>query len=382
MLRRAAWFARWLWGARAALGVLLGGWLAVPVGASSLGSRVKDLATLQGARDNQLVGIGLVTGIAGEGDKNPTYTVQAVANLLQTYGIAVPPATITTKNVAVVTVTATMPAFAKVGTRLDVTVASIGDAKTLVGGLLLQTPLYAVDKQIYAAAQGPIAVGGFSAGQGGAGGATVQKNHPTTGQIIGGAIVERELPTDVVLDNRLTLLLREPDFTTAVRLATVINEKYPDCAQAKDSSTVTVKLPAGTEDIPMEFIARLEALEVTPDTAARIIINERTGTIVATSRIKIAHCAVSHGNLTISISSSLDVSQPNPFSQTGETTVTPRTNTSVTENKAGLVPLPEMPTVEKVASALNSLGVTPRDMMAIFQAMKQAGALQADLVLR
>ena len=382
MLRRAAWFARWLWGARAALGVLLGGWLAVPVGASSLGSRVKDLATPQGARDNQLVGIGLVTGIAGEGDKNPTYTVQAVANLLQTYGIAVPPATITTKNVAVVTVTATMPAFAKVGTRLDVTVASIGDAKTLVGGLLLQTPLYAVDKQIYAAAQGPIAVGGFSAGQGGAGGATVQKNHPTTGQIIGGAIVERELPTDVVLDNRLTLLLREPDFTTAVRLATVINEKYPDCAQAKDSSTVTVKLPAGTEDIPMEFIARLEALEVTPDTAARIIINERTGTIVATSRIKIAHCAVSHGNLTISISSSLDVSQPNPFSQTGETTVTPRTNTSVTENKAGLVPLPEMPTVEKVASALNSLGVTPRDMMAIFQAMKQAGALQADLVLR
>ena len=337
---------------------------------------------LQGARDNQLIGVGLVTGIAGEGDKNPTYTIQAMANLLQNYGISVPPSTVSSKNVAVVTVTATMPPFAKTGAKLDVTVASMGDAKTLVGGQLLQTPLYAIDKKVYAAAQGPISVGGFAAGAGGAGGATVQKNHPTVGQIVGGALVERELPMEVVRDNRITFLLREPDFTTAVRMAAAINAMFAGSAQARDASTICVKLPDGAEMIPIEFIARVESVEVTPDTMARIIINERTGTIVATSKVKISNCAVSHGNLTINIASTLEASQPGPMSQTGQTVVTPRTDTSVTENKSSLVNLPEMPTVEKVAAALNSLGVTPRDMMSIFQAMKQAGALQAELILR
>ena len=349
--------------------------------ASGLGSRVKDLATLQGARDNQLVGVGLVTGIAGEGDKNPVYTLQAMANLLQTYGIAIPSSALSAKNVAVVTVTANLPAFAKPGSKLDVTVASFGDAKTLVGGILLQTPLYAINKRMYAAAQGPISVGGFYAGAGGAGGATVQKNHPTTGQIIGGATVELELPMEVVRDGTIAYLIRDPDFTTAVRMAAAINQKFPNSALAKNASTVTVRLPEDLESSPMDFIARVESVEVSPDSPARIIINERTGTIVATSRIKIANCAVSQGNLTINITSSLDVSQPNALSQTGETTVTPRTSTTVTENKASLVALPELPTVEKVATALNALGVTPRDMMAIFQAMKQAGALQAELVL-
>ncbi len=362
--------------------LLLGLWLTQPETAAGVGSRVKDLTMLQGARDNQLIGVGLVTGIAGEGDKNPTYTIQAMANLLQNYGISVPPATISSKNVAVVTVTATMLPFAKTGARLDVTVASMGDAKTLVGGQLLQTPLYAIDKRIYAAAQGPVSVGGFAAGAGGAGGATVQKNHPTVGQIVGGALVERELPMEIVRDNRITFLLREPDFTTAVRMATAINAMFAGSAQARDASTICVKLPDGAEMIPIEFIARVEAVEVTPDTMARIIINERTGTIVATSKVKISNCAVSQGNLTISIASTLEASQPNPLSQTGQTVVTPRTDTSVTENKSSLVNLPEMPTVEKVAAALNSLGVTPRDMMSIFQAMKQAGALQAELILR
>lgn len=355
--------------------------LAWTLSAADIGSRVKDLADLQGARGNQLVGVGLVTGIAGEGDKNPVYTIQAVANLLQRYGITVPASTIASKNVAVVSVTATLPPFAKPGTKLDVTVASLGDAKTLQGGLLMQTPLYAIDKKVYAAAQGAVSIGGFSAGAGGAGGATVQKNHPTSGQIVSGALVEKELKLEVVRDNSIAWLLREPDFTTAARMAEAINLVFPNSTTVLDSATVTVRLPEGAEQMPMDFIARLENIEVTPDSTARIVINERTGTIVATSKIKIAQCAVSHGNLTITIASSLNVSQPNALSQTGNTVVTPRTTTTVNESKGSLIKLEEMPTIEKVASALNTLGVTPRDMMSIFQAMKQAGALQAELVM-
>lgn len=345
-------------------------------------SRVKDLVMVAGARDNQLVGYGLVVGLAGDGDKNLIFTVQSVANMLLRFGITVPAATLQSKNVAAVLVTADIPAFIKPGARLDVTISSLGDAKSLQGAVLLQTPLLGADGKVYAVAQGAASIGGFSAGPGGGGGASVQKNHPTVAQIIGGGLVEREIPATIVRENSLELLLREPDFTSAARLAAAINEKFPDLAQALDSTSVKVRLPPGAINSPIDFIARIEAIEVTPDTPARIIINERTGTIVANSRIHVAPCAVSHGNLTINIASSLDVSQPNPLSQTGETVVTPRTDTKVTENKAFLVPLPEMPTVEKLASALNALGVTPRDMMAIFQAMKQAGALQAELLFR
>ncbi len=369
---------RWRWWSRCALAWLVAG----HVWGGGLGSRIKDLATLQGARDNQLVGVGLVTGIAGEGDRSPTYTIQALANLLQTYGMTVPSTTIFSKNVAVVTVTATMPPFAKTGEKLDVLVASVGDAQSLVGGVLLQTPLYAVDRKVYAAAQGPLSVGGFLAGQGGPGGATVQKNHPTTAQIIGGALLERELPMTVVNQGTITYLLRDTDYTTAVRMATAVNERFPGSAYAKDPNSICIKLPEGLEQSPMEFIARVETVEVVPDIAARIIMNERTGTIVATSRVKVSRCAIAQGDLTITIASSLDVSQPAPMSQTGQTVVTPRTDTGVTEHKASLITLPDMPTVEKVAEDLNALGVTPRDMMSIFEAMKQAGALQAELVLR
>jgi flagellar P-ring protein precursor FlgI len=346
------------------------------------GVRVKDLALVAGARDNQLVGYGVVVGLAGDGDKNPTYTVQTLANVLQRFGVNIPAATIQAKNVAVVMVTADIPAFLKPGARLDVTVSSLGDAKTLQGGVLLQTPLVGADGKVYAVAQGAVSIGGFSAGAEGAGGATVQKNHPTVGQIIGGALVEREIVATIVQDNTLDLLLRDPDFTSVSRLAAAINERFPQSAQAIDATTVRVRVPEAQQATTVDFVAQLQSIEITPDVPARIIINERTGTIVASSRIHIASCAVSHGNLTITIASSLDVSQPNSFSQTGETVVTPRTDTKVTEAKAALIPLPEMPTVEKVAAALNSLGVTPRDMMAIFQAMKQAGALQAELIVR
>ncbi len=348
----------------------------------ALGVRIKDLVMIDGARDNQLVGYGIVTGLAGDGDKNPTYTVQTVANMLLRFGVNVPASTIQAKNVAVVMVTADIPAFLRPGVRLDVTVSSLGDAKSLLGGVLLQTPLVGADGKVYAIAQGAVSIGGFSAGTEGGGGASVQKNHPTTGQIINGALVEREIPATIVRNNYVELLLREPDFTSAARLAVAINGKFAGSAEALDSTSVRVKIPEGAESTPVEFIAHLQAIEVTPDTPARIIINERTGTIVATSRIKISSCAVSHGNLTITIASTLDVSQPNSFNESGQTVVTPRTETNVTESKGSLVALPELPTVEKIAAALNTLGVTPRDMMAIFQAMKQAGALQAELLIR
>ncbi len=346
------------------------------------GVRVRDLVMIAGARDNQLVGYGLVAGLAGEGDKDPVYTKQTVANLLQRYGINVPPTTLSSKNVAVVMVTADIPAFVKSGARLDIQIASMGDAKTLQGGVLLQTPLFGADNKVYAVAQGPVSIGGFVAGTGGAGGATVTKNHPTVAQIVNGAIVEREIPTSIVRDNTVELLLREPGFTSASRMAGAINDVFTNSAHALDSTSVRVRIPEAVESSPVDFIARLENIEVTPETPARIIINERTGTIVATARIRIASCAVSHGNIVINVASTLEVSQPAPFSTTGQTVVTPSTTTDVTETKSTLVPLPEMPTVEKVATALNTLGVTPRDMMAIFQAMKQAGALQAELIIR
>jgi flagellar P-ring protein precursor FlgI len=335
-----------------------------------------------GARENQLVGYGLVVGLANDGDKNPAYTLQSIANLLQRFGVTVPATTLSSKNVAAVMITADIRAFAKSGSRLDVTVSAIGDAKSLQGGILLQCPLFGADSKVYALAQGSLAVGGYVGGTGGGGGASVQKNHPTVAQISGGALVEKEIPAQVVKNNSIEFLLREPDFTSAARMAVAINEKFTNSAVAIDPMTIRVRVPEGLEAGAVDFIARLENIEVTPDTTARIIINERTGTIVATSKIRISTCAVSHGDLTISIASSLNVSQPNAFSQNGETAVTPKTDTKIQESKSALVVLPEMPSIEKVAAGLNAIGVTPRDMMAIFQAMRQAGALQAELMMR
>ena len=348
------------------------------------GVRVGDLTTVAGARDNQLVGYGLVVGLAGDGDKNPLYTEQTMANLFQRFGLNLQSqvASVSSKNVAVVMVTADIPAFAKPGGRIDVEVASMGDAKSLQGGVLLQTPLLGADNKVYAVAQGAISVGGFTAGQGGGGGSTVTKNHPTVAQITGGALVEREIQTSIVRDQTIELLLRDPDFTTASLMAEAINQIFTNAARAEDSTSVLVRLPAGAESVPVDFIARLDEIGVTPSMPARIILNERTGTIVATASIHISSCAVAQGNITISVSSAQKASQPSPFSSGGQTTVTSATTTTVNESKSSLVPLPEMPTVEKVASALNALGVTPRDMMAIFMAMKQAGALQAEIIMR
>jgi flagellar P-ring protein precursor FlgI len=362
-----------------AFGFLLA--LLLPVSVPAAGTRLRDLVMISGARDNQLVGYGLVAGLAGDGDKDQIYTKQTVANLLLRYGINISASALSAKNVAVVMVTADIPPFLKNGARIDVTVSSMGDAKSLTGGVLLQTPLLGADGKVYAVAQGPLVLGGFAAGEGGAGGATVTKNHPTTAQIINGALVEKEIPMQFVRDNSVELLLRDPSFNSASAMAAAINEVFTNAAHPVDSSTVHVQMPEGAEASPVDFIAQLNMIEVTPDTPARIIINERTGTIVATAAIHISSCAVASGNITINVASSQDVSQPNALSG-GTTQVTRRTSTSVTETKAGLIPLQELPTVEKVAAALNALGATPRDMMSIFQAMKQAGALQAELIVR
>jgi flagellar P-ring protein precursor FlgI len=344
-------------------------------------SRVKDLTTVEGGRDNQLVGYGLVVGLAGDGDSNAAATLRSVANVLQRYGLSLNPADIKAKNVAAVMITADLAAFLKPGAKIDVNVASLGDAKTLQGGVLLQTPMLGGDGRVYAVAQGPVAIGGFSGGSGGAGGATVQKNHPTVGSISNGGIIEREVPATVVRDDTLRLLLHNPDFTTASRMTDAINARFPAAAMPVDAATISVKLPADYHGLDVAFIADLGEVEAAPDTLARIVINERTGTIVATSTVRLSQVAIAHGSLTITISSNIGVSQPNAFSPNGSTVAVPTTKTDVNEVKGGFSVVNEPPTIERLAAALNALGVSTREMMAIFQTLKRSGALQAELVI-
>ncbi len=350
--------------------------------ASSLSAaRVKDLTLVEGGRDNQLVGYGLVVGLAGDGDSNAITTLRSVANTLQRYGITVSPDQVKAKNVAAVMITADIGAFMKNGSRIDVTVASLGDAKSLQGGVLLQTPLMGADGRVYAVAQGAIAVGGFIGGTGGPGGATVQKNHPTVGSISNGAIVEREIPATFVREGRLALQLHNPDFTSAARMARAINAIFPEAASARDAASIDVTLPEHYAGHEVAFLADLGSIDVAADTPARIVINERTGTIVATSTVRVSQVAISHGSLTITVASNLSVSQPGPFNNTGQTVVTPSTQTDVTEVRGGLVVVNEEPTIDRLAAGLNALGVSTREMMSIFQTLKRSGALQAELVI-
>jgi flagellar P-ring protein precursor FlgI len=343
-------------------------------------SRVKDLALVEGGRDNQLVGYGLVVGLAGDGDSNAAATLRSVANVLQRYGIAVNANDLKAKNVAAVMLTSEISAFLKPGARIDVNVASMGDAKSLQGGVLLQTPLLGADGRVYAVAQGPVAIGGFLGGAGGAGGSTVQKNHPTVGNISSGAIVEREVPATFVRDNIVRLLLHNPDFTSAARMAEAINARWNGAANPTDAATIAVLVPADYRGRDVAFIADLGQIEASPDTLARIVINERTGTIVATSTVRLSQVAIAHGSLTITVSSNVGVSQPNAFAG-GQTTAVQSTQTAVNETKGGFQIINEPPTIERLAAALNALGVSTREMMAIFQTLKRSGALQAELVI-
>jgi flagellar P-ring protein FlgI len=344
-------------------------------------SRVKDLTMVEGDRDNQLVGYGLVVGLAGDGDSNGAATLRSVANILQRYGLTLNASDLKAKNAAAVMVTADIGAFLKSGSRIDVTVASLGDAKTLQGGVLLQTPLLGADGRTYAVAQGPLAIGGFLGGQGGPGGATVQKNHPTVGTISNGAIIEQEIPAPFVHDNTLRLLLRDPDFNTVSRMADAINRQWPSSATPDDAATITVRLPTEFRGRNVAFVAQLGDVESTPDTLARIVINERTGTIVATSTVSLSEVAIAMGSLTITVTSNQAVSQPNSFSSGGTTQVTNSTQTNVSESRGGFVVLHPPPTIERLAAALNALGVSTREMMAIFESLKRSGALQAELIV-
>jgi flagellar P-ring protein precursor FlgI len=352
--------------------------LSLPLAA--FGARVKDLTMVEGGRDNQLVGYGVVVGLAGDGDSNSASTLRSVANILQRYGLTVNSTDIKVKNAAAVMVTADIAAFLKSGSRIDVTVASLGDAKTLQGGVLLQTPLLGADGRTYAVAQGPLAIGGFIGGAGGSGGSTVQKNHPTVGGISNGAIIEQEIPATFVHDNTLRLLLRDPDYNTAARMAEAINREWPLAATPNDAATVSVVLPADFKGRNVQFIAELGDIEATPDTQARVVINERTGTIVATATVHLSEVAIAMGSLTITITQNQGVSQPGAFSN-GTTQLTKSTQTTVNESKGGFVVIKEPPTIERLAAALNALGVSTREMMAIFETLKRSGALQAELIV-
>ena len=343
-------------------------------------TRIKELASLEGARDNQLLGYGLVVGLAGTGDRRQTvFSAQSLTNLLERMGVSVPSTAIRVNNTAAVMVTATLPPFAQPGTRIDITAASVGDASNLQGGLLLLTPLKGPDGQVYAVGQGAVVTGGFSAGRGGS---SQTVNHPTVGRIAAGALVERGAPS-VAPTADFRLQLRRADFTTAARIAAAVNKafaKEPDTlATAENSAVVRVHTPPAYVTRPVEFIAQVEALTLEADRAAKVIVNERTGTIVMGKEVRIAPVAILHGNLTVEIQTTLTVSQPAPLSKGGETVVVPQTEVAAKEEKARNVILKDGATIEELVRALTAIGSTPRDIIAILQSLRAAGALDAEL---
>jgi flagellar P-ring protein precursor FlgI len=344
-------------------------------------ARVKDITSIAGVRDNQLIGYGLVVGLNGTGDGGSTeFTGQTVASMLRAMGVTVNAADLKAKNVAAVMVTANLAAFARPGSRVDALVSSLGDAKSLQGGTLLVTPLRALNGEVYAVAQGPLSVGGFAVS--GKSGSGAQKNHPTVGHVPGGALIEREVPSQFNTKERLTLLLQNPDFTTSARLAQAINSQVGELvAQAVDSGTVEVRIPAVFRGSQVEFVASLEKMEVEPDSIAKVVLDERTGTVVVGENVRLATVAIAHGNLSIEIRENQQVSQPAPLSQ-GQTVVTPESGVRIQEDRSQMVLLPQAVTIRDLVRALNSIGITPRDLITIFQAIKAAGALQAQLEIR
>jgi flagellar P-ring protein precursor FlgI len=354
--------------------------LAAPAGADTT-VRLRDVATLQGSAPVPLIGYGLVVGLNKTGDRRQTvFSAQTLANMLERFGVLVPGEQIKIENVAAVLVTSELPAFSRRGGRLDVTASSIGDARSLQGGTLLPTPLRGTDGTIYALAQGPLSLGGFG---GGKGGNSVQVNHLTVGRVPAGGIIQAELAASVAPAAETVLLsLGTPDFTNATRVADAINaELGPSSARALDAASVLVAVPAPYRGALPNLMARLEPLPVSMGGQARIVINERTGTVVVGNEVRLGRTAVAHGNLSVRISTKYNVSQPNPFSPQGETIVVPDEKVDVTEAEAKLVTLEEGTTLDAVVRALNALGATPRDIIAILQAMKAAGSLTAELVI-
>jgi flagellar P-ring protein FlgI len=342
------------------------------------GVRLKDLVTIEGVRTNQLIGYGLVVGLNGTGDRQQTvFSVQSLTNLLQRMGVAVTPGAITVKNTASVLVTATLPPFAQPGATIDATVAAIGDASNLQGGLLVLTTLRGINGQIYATAQGPVVTGGFVAGRT-ANSATV--NHPTVGRIPNGVSVERPAPS-VAIGSTVHLQLKDADFTTAARVAETVNRRFPGnggVAHAENSALVSVSVPPQFATRSIEFISELERLSVNPDRVARVVVNERTGTVVLGKDVRISPVAIMHGNLTVEIQTTYTATQPVPFSST-PTTVVPQTTVSAKDEKSRNVVLKDGATVEELVKSLAAIGSTTRDVIAILQNLRAAGALDAEL---
>jgi len=370
------------------------------------GARLKDIASFKGIRSNQLVGYGLVVGLNKTGDDatNSEFTTRTIVNMLQRMGIQISNDRISQlklKNIAGVMVTSTLPPFARNGSRIDVHVSSIGDATSLSGGTLLMTPLKGVDQQVYALAQGPIVVGGFAVS--GASGSGVQKNHPTVGIISKGALIEKEISLALNGKKELTLSLFNPDFTTAEKVMGAINQSTGGAfSRCLDSGTILIAVPESYQNRVVEWISSLEKLEIVPDTVAKVILNERTGTVVMGENVRISTVAVAHGNLSIQIKEKLNVSQPLPFAPEapegtrpgavppregtgvvvvpgGATVVTPESSVSVKEEGGSLIVLSSGVNLGDVIRALNAIGATPRDLIAILQSIKAAGALQAEL---
>jgi flagellar P-ring protein FlgI len=373
-------------GLRIALGVMI---LAVGVAAADEPARspnddhkvfIRDVASVEGVRDNSLIGYGLVVGLRGTGDRQQTFfTVQTLASVLARMGVEIPPAvaqsTMQVKNVAAVFITASLPPFSRPGMHLDVLVSSSGDARSLEGGLLLLTPLYAADGQVYAAAQGPLVVGGYTAGSGTN---SKQVNHPTVGRVPGGAVVERDSAFDLAKLQHLSLLLNEANFSTAEEVASAINhELASNAATAIDSRRVDIQPSPGAGSVPA-LLARIENLAVRVQRRARVVVNERTGTVVLGKDVHLGAVSILHGNFSIEVTTTYTVSQPNALSK-GRTDVVPETKVSASDSPARNVELGEGASVEELVSRLQAIGATARDVVSILQAIKAAGALEADL---
>lgn len=332
---------------------------------------------LEGVRDNQLIGYGVVVGLNGTGDKRQTFfSAQSLTNMLTRMGVTVDPILILVRNTAAVVVTANLPPYAQTGMRIDVTASAIGDASNLQGGILVMAPLRGADGQVYAVAQGPVVTGGFVAGRSQSNSTTV--NHPTVGRVPEGGIVEKEAPT-VAPSEKLRLQLKRADFITAVRIAKAVNARFKDGkARAENAGLVVVDTPEAFKGRPSEFIAEVESVGVESDVEAKIVVNERTGTVTMGKDIRIRPVAILHGNLAVEVQTRLEVSQPAPMGQ-GETAVTPKVDVTAKEDRAHSVVLKDGATVEDLVRALTAIGSTPRDVIDVLQTLRAAGALDAEL---
>ncbi len=342
--------------------------------------RIKDIAYFQGVNSEQLIGYGLVVGLAGTGDTHrSSFTIQSVTSMLKRFGITVPETNLRTRNIAAVMVTARINNFVKAGSEFDINVSSMGDATSLMGGTLLMTPLSGKDGNVYAIAQGPMSIGGYDINTGSGG--RVAQNHALSGRIPNGAILETDIKQGSLNASQLSVILKDPDFTTAFNIAEAVNGQFgAGTAEAKDASEIKINVPDQFSENLTSFLSGVESIEVQKDVIAKVILNERTGTVVSGSNVRISPVTISHGSLNITIRSFPIISQPNSFSN-GETTLFNNLVPQANENNSNAISIDGAANAQEVAAALNSLKVSPRDIIAIFQALKEAGALTAELII-